>query len=972
MGIGSFANGDDRREAGAHRGRRSLAGLIAGLLLAHAASPASALVFVATNTNDSGVGSLRQAIINADASLGPDEVAFALPGCPCTITVLSTLLVNESLTITGPGAGNLSLHGGDLVQVLRSGPGATLTVSDLTVRNGRDAIGGGGIFASDSLTLDGVIVRNSNAPSGGGIYAIGSATLVDSIVRDNVATTGDGGGLLAAALLNVTGSQFIANQAPLQNGGGGGGGIMAFSASTITDTDFVNNSVADWGGGAYLADFAQTTPTVLDDVRFLGNTAQTGGGGGLFVWFAAALTDVEAIGNYAGYRGGGIYGSYSANYGLSVTGGRLMNNSGAGGGGLYADGDITVDGTELTGNLSRGGNGGAMYTLTNAVVSNVSVFGNTVLNFGNSGGIDTLGNLTITSSTLSGNQSLAGSGGGSGAGGSATVTDCLYEDNFAQVNGGGLLAFGTATVTDSQIRGNVVNNGAGGIFATNAVIASSEITGNAAPLNVGGGAYVSQNATVTDTLFEGNTANSTGGGLHVQSGAAVVTGGRFEGNLVTNSGRGGGLYCIGTSCQVDGTEFVGNIAEHRGGAVATGGSFSVTGALFEDNEAVFWGGAIYATGGVDVQRSRFLGNEAGDLGGAIYHNGGSGGEIANSLFARNQATSGLGEAIALNSAGPYAILHSTVAAHPGQAAGSALYVNANTVDVRNNIIASHATGILRDAGGTVTANYNLFHGNGAEVSGSSITNANAIAGAPDFVNPANDDYHLSIGSAALDAGPDVGTIVDTDGESRPQGAGFDLGFDELSLGAPTGCPATPAAACGTAASDVLQIAINDDPAKTKLALKHLRATSALTPADFGDPVAGGNAYQLCMYDASAGTPALVASMVVPGGGQCGAKPCWKALAGKGFAFKDKTGSHDGITQLVLRGGAAGKGALLLKGVGTGLALPEKKMEGIPYLDADPGVTVQLHESSTGGCWESSVMGEDVQTNTEAQFKGTRK
>jgi hypothetical protein len=45
---------------------------------------------------------------------------------------------------------------------------------------------------------------------------------------------------------------------------------------------------------------------------------------------------------------------------------------------------------------------------------------------------------------------------------------------------------------------------------------------------------------------------------------------------------------------------------------------------------------------------------------------------------------------------------------------------------------------------------------------------------------------------------------------------------------------------------------------------------------------------------------------------------------------------------------------------------------MPYLSADPGVTAQLHESSTGGCFESRVEAGDVQKNTESQFKAVRK
>src|SRR6266511_885838 len=69
-------------------------------LLAHAAT------ITVTNTNDSGAGSLRQALI--DASDG-DTITFAVSG---TIVLTSgELLVDKSITIPGPGAGRLAVDG---------------------------------------------------------------------------------------------------------------------------------------------------------------------------------------------------------------------------------------------------------------------------------------------------------------------------------------------------------------------------------------------------------------------------------------------------------------------------------------------------------------------------------------------------------------------------------------------------------------------------------------------------------------------------------------------------------------------------------------------------------------------------------------------------------------------------------------------------------------------------------------------
>src|SRR5947207_15931209 len=39
-----------------------------------------ACTFTVTNTNDSGAGSLRQAILDANANLGTDSICFSVPG----------------------------------------------------------------------------------------------------------------------------------------------------------------------------------------------------------------------------------------------------------------------------------------------------------------------------------------------------------------------------------------------------------------------------------------------------------------------------------------------------------------------------------------------------------------------------------------------------------------------------------------------------------------------------------------------------------------------------------------------------------------------------------------------------------------------------------------------------------------------------------------------------------------------------
>ena len=57
--------------------------------------------------------------------------------------------------------------------------------------------------------------------------------------------------------------------------------------------------------------------------------------------------------------------------------------------------------------------------------------------------------------------------------------------------------------------------------------------------------------------------------------------------------------------------------------------------------------------------------------------------------------------------------------------------------------------------------------------GSSLTGSNPL-----FASLPADNYHLQFGSPAIDRGHDIGITIDFDGDPRPFGASFDIGFDE--------------------------------------------------------------------------------------------------------------------------------------------------------------------------------------------------
>src|SRR6266850_8443864 len=86
--------------------RRTTIFSVAVLLCAATAMTAHAATITVTNTNDSGPGSLRQALAVAHDG---DSITFAVSG---TITLTSGQLgVSKNVTISGPGADQLSIVG---------------------------------------------------------------------------------------------------------------------------------------------------------------------------------------------------------------------------------------------------------------------------------------------------------------------------------------------------------------------------------------------------------------------------------------------------------------------------------------------------------------------------------------------------------------------------------------------------------------------------------------------------------------------------------------------------------------------------------------------------------------------------------------------------------------------------------------------------------------------------------------------
>ncbi len=115
--------------------RRSITVAIGVLLFCALVIHLEAATITVTNTNDSGPGSLRQALTVAHDG---DSITFAVSG---TITLTSGgLVVVRNVTISGPGANQLPIDGNQATFVIGVIPHRTVSISGLSITNGQYGI----------------------------------------------------------------------------------------------------------------------------------------------------------------------------------------------------------------------------------------------------------------------------------------------------------------------------------------------------------------------------------------------------------------------------------------------------------------------------------------------------------------------------------------------------------------------------------------------------------------------------------------------------------------------------------------------------------------------------------------------------------------------------------------------------------------------------------------------------------------
>ncbi len=244
--------------------------------------------WMVSNASDSfdTSNSLRWAIYQANLYTGTSnpEITFAPSLDGQTITLSSgTLEITKSVDIEGPsevGALPVTIDGGGNCTVFKtSGTGLNVTISHLTISNGR-GVYGGGIYAAASdaeFTLEDCTVTGCSGTFGGGINCtdgVHSATLVNCTFYNNTAAASGGGVFSAAYQLTLINCTFVDNKATFGGGMFTVGGEPIFAGNcTATYCTFTENTAGD-GAALYNASAMVTLgATIIAGNTLTGGTA---------------------------------------------------------------------------------------------------------------------------------------------------------------------------------------------------------------------------------------------------------------------------------------------------------------------------------------------------------------------------------------------------------------------------------------------------------------------------------------------------------------------------------------------------------------------------------------------------------------------------------------------------------------------------------------------------------------------------
>jgi hypothetical protein len=589
---------------------------------------ARANVFNVTNANDSGAGSLRQAILDANAHAGADTIFFSIgAGGAKTITLISELpLITDPVTIDATsqpayaGKPIIELNGNAAVAAGLKIMGGSSTVEGLvidrftdsgiilfikgnnTIVNNYIGVSANGLIdqgngnsgisieqGSSNNVIGGLSAGTRNVISGNeanGIQILsgnGNQMLNNYIGTDALGTTAIGNGSMGIRLFtagNAIGSPLGSGRNLISGNGGAG---VSLEGAGATGNAVQNNYVGvDVSGLVKLSNG--------DGIRVAGANNIVGGAFG-------GMMNLVSGNSGTGVAVGGIGNKVLANYiGVAANGSNKLGN----GTGMVIVGSGHVIGGSGTGNLISGNDHDGIYGQD---LSGISILGN-LIGSDSSGGA-ALGNggfgmrlANISGSTIGGpsqnerNVVCANDSGGVSIEG-VNSSGNKITGNYVGTDKAGTIKLGNAFGIGVSGSNNVIggsgagdgnlilgntNNGIGVVDATGTTIQGNLIgTNTAGTAGLGNGGYGIYLAKVTGTSIGGtptalrNVISGNGGGITMQDPSS--SGNLIQGNYIgvdTNGGlmgnKGGGVEVTGANNTIGGSAAgAGNIISGNAG-----------------------------------------------------------------------------------------------------------------------------------------------------------------------------------------------------------------------------------------------------------------------------------------------------------------------------------------------------------------------------------------------------------------------
>ncbi|QEG36894.1 choice-of-anchor Q domain-containing protein [Bythopirellula goksoeyrii] len=682
-------------------------------------------------TVDTLVDEADGSIVDGDISLR-DAIALAPAGETIDFSVTGTidltlgqLTIGQNLTVTGPGANNLTINAGGSSRVMRVTGTTTTNISGLTLTGGQ-ADQGGGLrnYSPASTTLTDVVVTGNTATTngtdaGGGIWSNGNLTLADSTVSNNMAPNGtsSGGGIWNSNLLTITNSTLSGNSA---NSGGGGIFNSVLGTVTITNSTLSGNSAGSNGGGIW----NNGGTTTITSSTISRNSANSWGAGIYHSFGTTTLSHTIVSGNSSATLGNEI----------RLQGGTVnLNNF-----------NLIGDSSQTTAQALFGVGAGATDILATSNGTNPTALGSILdATLANNGG-PTLTHALVPASPAinAGNPAIASppTNDQRGSGFPRIMFDRVdigaYEFNDVTIPGGGLVV---STLDDTF----------DGIYTTNN-LSLREATLLA---NVNPGA---DNITL-DASLSGGTINLSLGMLTLSDDVTLT--GLGADQLTIDAGGSSRVMLVAgtTTANISGLTLTGGQSDRGGGlrntatATTTLSDVVITGNTATAT-AVDAGGGIWNTGHLTITGSTISGNTAsaasGDGGGIFTGNPNSNLIITNTTITGNSAGDDGGGLRAWNNPA-VTISHSTITGNTVNGNGGGIYSSNNAVTtVGHSIISGNSAGGLGNEihlqSGTLNLNnYNL-------IGDSSQTTAQALngvaAGATDILATSDGTTPTALGS----------------------------------------------------------------------------------------------------------------------------------------------------------------------------------------------------------------------------------